>query len=131
MLTGVRIDLDGTIAAVKIEETTFGQRMAGMKEHIGCAVFDVIRLPENIDVWVDDEGMYRSEVNSELTGIVRLHQPDWDTVFGRGLILGVNPATGDTVSLSLDQMASVVAWWRTVTVGGNDPAALRPRLALV
>jgi hypothetical protein len=130
MLTGVRIDLDATIAAVKIDDTTSNLRTAGMREHIGCALYDCISLPENIDVWVDDEGMYRSEVNHELTGIVRMHQPDWDAVFGRGLILGVDPATGDTLSLSLDQMASVVAWWRTVTTGGNDPAALRPRLAL-
>ncbi|MFJ8896787.1 DUF3846 domain-containing protein [Leifsonia sp. NPDC102414] len=131
MLSGVRIDLDGTIVAVKIDDTTSAQRVAGMKEHIGCALFDVIRLPENIDVWVDDEGLYRSEHNPELTGMVRLHQPDWDAVFGRGLVLGVNPSTGDTVSLSLDQMASVVAWWRTVTTGGNNPAALRRRLTLV
>lgn len=130
MLSGVRIDLDGTIVAVKIDDTTASLRMAGMKEHIGCALFDVIRLPDNIDVWVDDEGLYRSEHNPELTGMVRLHQPDWDAVAGRGLILGVDPATGETVSLSLDQMATVVGWWRTVAVGGNDPAALRPRLAL-
>jgi len=129
MLTGVRIDGDGSFVAVKIDDTTPGQASAGMREHIGCALFDVIRLPENIDVWVDDEGLYRSPVNDELTSIVRLHQPDWDAVAGRGLFLGVNPDTGDTVSLTLDQMATTVAWWRTVTVAGNDPAALRPRMA--
>lgn len=130
MLSGVRIDGDGSFVAVKIDDTTQGQVSAGMREHIQCARFDVIRLPENIDVWVDDEGLYRSPVNSELTGIVRLHQPDWDVVAGRGLFLGVNPDTGETVSLTLDQMATAVAWWRTVTIGGNDPAVLRPRLAL-
>lgn len=131
MISGVRIDLDGSFVAVKIDDTTDRLRTAGMKEQIGCALFDVIRLPENIDVWVDDEGLYRSEYNPELTEMVRLHlQPSWEGVFGRGLFLGVNPDTGETVSLTLDQMTTAVGWWRAVTVGGNGPAPLRPRLAL-
>jgi len=129
MLSGVRIDGDGSFVAAWVDDTTDSLRQRGMRELIGCARYDVISLPENIDVWVDDEGMYRSEVNDELTAIVARHQPI-TPIYGRGLILGVNPDTGDTLSLTLDQMATVVAWWRTVTTGGNDPAALRPRLAL-
>ncbi|MFJ3395299.1 DUF3846 domain-containing protein [Leifsonia aquatica] len=112
-----------------MDDTTDSLRARGMRELIGCARFECVSLPENIDVWIDEEGMYRSEVNDELTALVRRHQPT-TPIYGRGLVLGVNPDSGETVSLTLDQMASVVAWWRSVTAGGNDPAALRPRLAL-
>lgn len=128
MLNGLVIDTEGTIVAVAIDDSTEDGRRQKMREYIGCAFYDVIGLPENIDVWVDDEGLYRQPLNPELSALVSLHRP-YAPVHGNALILG-HDGNGETVSLTLDQMASVVAWWRTVTTGGNDPAALRPRLAL-
>ncbi|MFJ8896586.1 DUF3846 domain-containing protein [Leifsonia sp. NPDC102414] len=131
MLSGIVIDPHGGIANVWCSFRSEGQRQEWMRGHIDCERFECVSLPESIDVWVDEEFLYNgAPVNDELTRIVGRHQPS-TPIRGNGLILGVDPATGNTVSLTLDQQASVIAWWRTFTTGGNNPEALRPRMALV
>lgn len=70
-------------------------------------------------------------MNPELSRIITNQFRAQAVYFGVGLFLGVNPETGETQGLTLDQIASVCAWWRTVTVVGNDPEACRSRLANV
>ncbi|ODA89388.1 hypothetical protein ATY41_05595 [Leifsonia xyli subsp. xyli] len=130
MLSEILIDPHGGISNVWCSFTSEGQRQDWMRGHIGADLYGFISLPEDIDVWVDDEGLYRgAPVNVELTRMIDKHRPT-TPIHGNGLILGVNQ-DGDVVSLTLDQQASVVAWWRSVTTNGTDPDALRPRMALV
>jgi len=128
MLTGIRLAPDGTMEKVWLTDSQDeGRRGAWMREHIGCTFYDVIRLPEGIDCWVDDEFLFNPDTNPDLTRILHRHQP-CGPVGGAGLFLGVNEATGETVSLTLDQEVTVITWWRTVTQQGNNPEALRARM---
>lgn len=43
--------------AIEVEEKVGLQTMY---DNIGCDTVDVVRLPNNIDVWVDDEGLLKS-----------------------------------------------------------------------
>lgn len=130
VLQGVRVNLDGTAEGVKIIATTSGERLSAMYKLIGCALVEPVDLPEGITLWVDEEGLYRSEHNPTLTAMVHRTRPAQSPLFGVGLFLGFEDATGETVGLTRDQLASVIGWWRCATLGGNNPDAVRPRLAL-
>lgn len=50
MFQGIRIGTDGTIQAVEFDGSTSEKRGRAIREQIGCARFDVVRLGDNIDV---------------------------------------------------------------------------------
>jgi hypothetical protein len=115
MFHGIRIDTDGGVQAVVFDGTTSEARAAAIREQVGCRYFDVVRLTQNIDVWVDDEGLYNSVANPELSRIVRAVGPGQQVIYGAGFFLGVDPDTGDTLSLTPTQVATVITWWRNAT----------------
>jgi hypothetical protein len=69
-----------------------------MYEHLDCNLVDVVRLDDGLDMWLDDEGMYRHEINPLATLIAHLHghvhQPYWGPV----LICSVDDE-GDSVDM--------------------------------
>ncbi|NNC14067.1 DUF3846 domain-containing protein [Planctomonas sp. JC2975] len=116
MLNGIVIDQEGTLSTVQIDSTTSQTRLAGMYKALDCDLVDVVRLADGIDCWVDDEGLYNAGFNPVLTRMTnrtRFTSP----LLGAGLFLGVNEATGETVSLTAEQQAVVVGWWRDATSG--------------
>lgn len=109
----LKVGMDGVVARVPFEAN---ERSSGpfLREHIGCALFDVIRLDGRVDMWVDDEAIIdvdltdreavAAEVNVVATVIAhRLGQAR--LVFGAAVITGV--AGGNTVPLTGGQLSIV------------------------
>lgn len=71
MLRGLKVGIDGVLSSVEIDDTTADARMEGMHRAIGCHTYDVVGYTDTVDVWVDDEGLYRSSVNAELSVMLR------------------------------------------------------------
>jgi hypothetical protein len=123
-LTGIRIDVAGDLATVGIDGTTSQSRLSGMYEAITCSTVDVVGLDGEIDLWVDDEGLYMQEPNPTLTAMVRITNPFQTHLSGPGLFLGTNE-DGDTVSLTTEQAFRVIDWWQRATA---NPAMIPVRL---
>lgn len=111
-LLGIRVSVDGSIQDVQIPTTDGVPELAGITKAIGCDLFDRVALPEDIDVFVDDEGLYRQEPNPVLSEIVRekLGAPIGYRLHGTGLFLGMNDE-GDTLALTPSQRATIAAAW--------------------
>jgi hypothetical protein len=105
------------MCAVKLDNTTAAQRAAGIRDQVESAQPYAIRLGDGIEVWIDDEGPYRSERNDMLTSMVHQAYPQWsEPIHGRGLFLGIDPTDGSPASLTIEQQIAVVTAWRQVSV---------------
>lgn len=113
MITGIRIDEDGTLTVVTIDNTSITGIAAGIRLQVGCEVFDLLRFPDRIDMWLDDEGLYRANVNPVASAIGHLHETA-DVICGPVLFLSSN-GDGDTLSLTDEQRADIGLWFRYVT----------------
>jgi len=60
-LIGLRLNVDGTMEDVRITVDPDGTHVSSLNAAIGSDLFDVVGLPNGIDVFVDDEGLYRAE----------------------------------------------------------------------
>ena len=111
-VVGIRVSVDGSIQDVRIPATEGAPDFLGITKAVGCDVFDVVGLPDGIDVFVDDEGLYRAEYNPVLSEMVRekLAAPIGYRLHGTGVFLGSND-DGDTLSLTVRQRATVAASW--------------------
>jgi hypothetical protein len=109
---GIRVSVDGSIQDVRIPATEGAPDFMGITKAVGCDVFDRVALPGDIDVFVDDEGLYRAEYNPVLSEMVRekLGAPLGYRLHGTGVFLGSNDE-GDTLSLTPSQRATVAASW--------------------
>lgn len=99
----------------------------GLYAAIGCRAFDLVRLEDGIDMWVDDEGAINgSDVNLAASIIAnRLGKPG--TVLFGSVVLAAGNEDGDTVGLSDEQAAAIL---RTLAPQSDDgvPAAIRAAL---
>lgn len=86
-----------------------GYLLNSMYNLLGCRSVDVIRLTDNIDLWVDDEGMLVSDpqVNTVLMNITYAFGHGYQPLYGAGLFLSVDSKSGETVSLTAEQVAVV------------------------
>ncbi len=100
-----------TLRAVRITGTTLEvisidrtRTVTALQQGIGCRNFDVLSLPDDIDLYVDDEGAINgSPLNLPLTIIAHtLGTPA--VLFGTAIALGCNPHTGDSTSLTDHQL---------------------------
>jgi hypothetical protein len=111
MITGIRIDEDGTLTVVTLDNTSITDIAAGIRKQVGCEVFDLLRLPDRIDMWIDDEGLYRANINPVASAIGHLHETA-DVICGPVLFLSSN---GDALSLTDEQRGDIALWFRYVT----------------
>lgn len=97
------------IGAGQTREITIDTKdsVKAIAQAIGCDVFTVVGLQDDIDIYVDDEGLInRSPLNLALTVLAhRLGSPS--VLFGSGLIVSVDD-DGETVSLSENQRETVL-----------------------
>lgn len=75
-------------------------------EALQCRTFDVVALDDTNGVYIDDDGLYVEGQHFFMFG--DFHQP----LGGRGLILGMEPETGESVSteLALAEIESKIKW---------------------
>ena len=55
---GMLLDTSAMLMKTVFFEEDFG--LEDMYNHVGCDHLDIVRLPERIDIWVDDEGLLKS-----------------------------------------------------------------------
>lgn len=95
--------IDSNIAILINGEMRFYKTMAkieldDMYKIIGCETVDVVRLENNIDIWVDDEGLLKKNVITEIEINGREYQ-----LAGRLLFMSSNKE-GETVPLTNKQV---------------------------
>lgn len=80
-----------------------------IQEIIGCDMFTVVSLDQDIDLFVDDEALLVAEPELNLTLTVIAHAlGNPQVLFGNGLAAGSDDSTGETLSLSADQKQAVL-----------------------
>ncbi|KQO64215.1 hypothetical protein ASF23_16765 [Curtobacterium sp. Leaf261] len=109
---GLRLNVDGTMEDVRITVDPDGTHVSSLNAAIGSDLFDVVGLPNGIDVFVDDEGLYRAEHNLVLSETVRRlgNYPTGYRLHGAGVFVSVDD-DGDTVPLTPAQRAEVTTAW--------------------
>ncbi len=107
IIDGHVIRTSGTHNPVTIRTGT--EELGDIYAAIGCPHFDVVSLPGDIDVFVDDEGAINGSMfNLPLTIVI--HRLGGSTpIFGNGLFLGINANTGSSISLTVEQKALINA----------------------
>ena len=86
------------VREITLDSTDIGR---SLRQHIGCDVFEVVALAPKIDVFVDEEGLLRPRPVLNLPLTVIAHRFGAPTViFGNGVIVGIDDATDETVSLT-------------------------------
>jgi hypothetical protein len=78
--------------------------LTGLYAAIGCDAVDVVRLADQLDMWIDDEGLYNSQANPLATKLAHHFQQDIppryrQPYFGTAVFLGINQNTGETLSM--------------------------------
>jgi len=119
-LIGLRLNVDGTMEDVRITVDPDGTHVSSLNAAIGSDLFDVVGLPNGIDVFVDDEGLYRAEHSPVLSETVRRlgNYPTGYRLHGAGMFVSVDD-DGDTVPLTPAQRAQVTTAWLHAVSGSN------------
>lgn len=98
-VTGLRISTDGDVTQVELGSRDDSTLHALYRE-IGCDLVEVIALTTQVDMWVDEEGMYRQEVNHVATALARRYGWTHQPYFGTVVLTGGSDAEGASESLA-------------------------------
>jgi hypothetical protein len=110
---GLRITLDGTLEDVEMPRES-GRLANALNAAIGSDLFDLVGLEDDIDLFVDDEGMYRSEPNPALSLVARRLGNQQSVLFGAGVFLRGHISTGENHSLTDTQRDRITTAYRIV-----------------
>ncbi|WP_158252153.1 DUF3846 domain-containing protein [Cryobacterium sp. M23] len=104
-IRSIKINPTETITTLDVNEASIG---ADVIAAIGCRMFDVVGLEDDIDLFVDDEGLINgSTLNLPATVLAhRLGSPT--VIFGTVIAVSVTP-DGETVGLTDTQLARIQA----------------------
>lgn len=113
---GLLVKEDGSLHEVKLHTEADGSNLQAMKELLEVRMVDCIGLSEDLDCWVDDEGLLVAEpvFNPVLSTMLCLMGDAEYFICGSGLFLAVDPTTGETVSLNSHQRNMVETAHRMV-----------------
>ncbi|TFC83045.1 DUF3846 domain-containing protein [Cryobacterium sp. TMT3-29-2] len=102
-IRSVKINPTETITTHDLNENSIG---ADISAAIGCRMFDVVGLADDIDLFVDDEGLINgSTLNLPATVLAHLlGRPV--VIFGTAIAVSVTP-DGETVGLTDSQLARI------------------------
>ncbi|WP_426624508.1 hypothetical protein ACPPVW_18455 [Leifsonia sp. McL0607] len=130
MLWGTLIEPTHEFAEFSVDDSTLGVRMEGLRAVLDCATYTRLNLPEGLGLWVNADEAADGPVNQEATALAqRATGQAAPVIRGNAVVFGRDDY-GAPVTLTDDQRATVVLWWRVATIHGSDPARLRPRMAL-
>ena len=102
-IRSIKINPTETITTLDVNEASIG---ADIIAAIGCRMFDVVGLEDDIDLFVDDEGLINgSTLNLPATVLAhRLGRPT--VIFGTAIAVSVT-GDGETVGLTDAQLARI------------------------
>lgn len=102
-IRSVKINPTETITTHDLNENSIGPDISAA---IGCRMFDVVGLADDIDLFVDDEGLINgSTLNLPATVLAHLlGRPT--VIFGTAIAVSVTP-DGETVGLTDSQLARI------------------------
>ncbi|GAA4209586.1 DUF3846 domain-containing protein [Streptosporangium oxazolinicum] len=78
--------------------------LAVMYKEIGCRTVEVVALRDDLDMWLDGEGLDGKEVNPVATELARDCGFIWQNYHGAALLCG-HDAEGNSIGLTSDQEA--------------------------
>lgn len=100
-ITGLLITPEGDPEEVTVNGD---DHLADYYRLLGCKYVDVVRLNNDLDAWIDDEGNSDgAEPNPLASAVIHALGPDWilpRMYRGPVLFLNVDQSTGDSVSIS-------------------------------
>lgn len=86
------------------------QSVARIREIVGCSMFTVVSLEQDIDLFVDDEALLRAEPELNLLLTVIAHAlGNPQVLFGNGLAVSTDNETGETLPLTQTQKSGLLA----------------------
>ena len=106
----IRIDTERTVSVVDLGADV----LAGLYREIGCHTVDVVQLAREddieLDMWVDDDGAFRSTINV-LASVVAddLTPRDLQPYFYGTAVFAASNSDGATVSLADAKIAAILA----------------------
>ncbi|MEV6654779.1 DUF3846 domain-containing protein [Streptomyces sp. NPDC051219] len=83
-------------------------RLTVMYSVIRCERVDVVGLTSQLDMWLDDEGLYNHPVNKLATVLAVRFGFTYQDYHGPVLLTGGADAEGDTVPLSKDKLLALL-----------------------
>ncbi|WP_171075239.1 DUF3846 domain-containing protein [Nonomuraea basaltis] len=92
---------DGDLLKVNLPDNGH-DRLHTMYKVLGCSYVDVVRLTDNLDMWLDDMGLYDKTVNMPATMLARRFGKVWQPYFGPVLLCSVDDE-GNSIDLTEDQ----------------------------
>ena len=102
-IRSVKINPTETITTMNLTQSNIG---ADISAAIGCSMFDVVGLADNIDLFVDDEGLINgSPLNLPATVLAHLLGSP-TVIFGTAIAVSVTP-DGETIGLNDRQLARI------------------------
>lgn len=102
-IRSVKINPTDTITTLELDGGNIGTNMCAL---IGCRTFDVVGLADDIDLFVDDEGLINgSPLNLPATVLAHLLGSP-TVIFGTAIAVSVT-GDGETVGLTTRQLARI------------------------
>lgn len=83
-------------------------RLTVMRAVIRCDMVDVVGLTSQLDMWLDDEGLYNHPVNKLATALAIRFGFTRQDYHGPVLLTGGADAEGETVPLSKDKLVALL-----------------------
>lgn len=125
-IIGLRVNLDGGMDRVVLPARST-DRVTALHTALACDTFDIVGVEHTLDLFVDDEGLYRSEHNPMLSLMLEiLGQPR--LLSGPGIFLGGDPTSGETLSLTTLQAKRLIVLHTALAhVGGILDDLIRRR----
>ncbi|WP_433144999.1 DUF3846 domain-containing protein [Actinomadura nitritigenes] len=96
----------GQLSQIEIPSPAADPHGKTIRAAIGCTYFEVVRLTDALDMWVDEEGAYSKVVNGYATSLAQryghLRQPFWGTA-----LFATSDHEGNTLGLLPDQATAL------------------------
>ncbi|MEU4499218.1 DUF3846 domain-containing protein [Streptomyces sp. NPDC023998] len=83
-------------------------RLVVMRSVIRCERVDVVALTDQVDMWLDDEGLYNHPVNKLATLLAIRFGFTYQDYHGPVLLTGGADAEGETVPLTKDKVLALL-----------------------
>lgn len=107
-VTVIRISPDGQVQQEVWHRQGDGALLLQLQAAVDGLV-DVVALGEQLDMWINDEGLYTGEVNPVATLVAAAHGRDTQPYYGPAVFTGGADADGTTMSLPADVATGLLA----------------------